>query len=193
MEIRGIDYCMKTKALIVVDVQNDFCPGGLYPVPEGDSVVEPINKLLAYARDHDWYIAFSRDWHPVDMTGSRHCIQGTTGAEYHPQLAITKDDRIISKGLDLTRKHYSAFNGDDVNLNDLLKKNGVREVYVAGLAFDYCVKDTAFDAKQYGYKTTIIRDATRGIFKKITTEELKKELAESDINLINANDITDLG
>lgn len=72
------------KALLIVDVQNDFCPGGAYPVRYGDEVVDPINKLLKYARNNKWLVVFSRDWHPADMPGTKHCIQNTFGAKFHP-------------------------------------------------------------------------------------------------------------
>lgn len=181
---------MNNKALIVVDVQNDFCPGGLYPVPNGNEIVDPINKLIDYARNKHWFIAFSRDWHPVNMPGTKHCIQNTEGAKFHPLLKILHNDIVISKGItDLGVNHYSAFNGEDIKLLNLLKDNKIQEVYVVGLAYDYCVKNTALDAKKYGFNTNIVEDATRGIFKKFTIDELQKDLDYLGIKRINSKSV----
>ncbi|MDD3647389.1 MAG: isochorismatase family protein [Candidatus Dojkabacteria bacterium] len=157
------------KALLIVDVQNDFCPGGSYPVKKGDRVIGPINKALAFARKSNWKLFASRDWHPVDVfkdkPASAHCIVGTKGAEYHPDLDVRDDVEIISKGKDVGEKHYSAFNGDDKSLLDLFRKNNIDEVYIAGLATDYCVKNTVLDSLKFGFKTCVIIDGCRGVNK----------------------------
>ncbi len=155
------------KALLIVDTQNDFCPGGSYPVPKGDEVVKPLNTVLAYARKNNWKIYASRDWHPKsvfrDNMSKAHCIQETKGAEYHPQLDIQNDVEIISKGEDLSDAHYSAFNGDDKSLEQLMHRDGVKEVYIGGLALEYCVKATAINSAQLGFNTFVLIDATRHI------------------------------
>ena len=89
-----------------------FYPRGGYPVPRGDEVVEPINKLIKYARANGWLIVFSRDWHPA---GTSHCVENTDGAKFHPNLLVQSNDIIISKGEDTSAKHYSAFNGDNIS------------------------------------------------------------------------------
>lgn len=176
------------KALIVVDTQNDFCPGGGYPVPEGDQVVQPLNAMLSYARKHGWLIVASKDWHKRELFEDEskiHCIQDTKGAEHHKDLDIRGDEVIITKGAnDLGLKHYSAFNGDEISLDKALKENSIKEVYVGGLAFDYCVKNTALDSAKYGYETTVLTDATKAV--KNSPEDIKKveqELLQAGVGL----------
>ena len=127
------------KALLIVDVQNDFSPAGGYPVPKGDEVVKPLNRMLSYARTNNWVIVASRDWHTkelfIGIESKTHCIQNTEGAKYHPDLGIKEDVLVISKGSsDLSDKHYSAFRGDEISLNKVLKEKGVDTIYIGGLA-----------------------------------------------------------
>jgi nicotinamidase/pyrazinamidase len=153
------------EALIVVDVQNDFCPGGALAVPQGDEVVEPILKL---ARDADLVIA-TRDWHPADHSSfaaaggpwPEHCVAGTPGAELHPGLGELRSDAVIDKGIAADREGYSAF--EETDLEKLLRARGVRRVDVAGLALDYCVKATALDARAAGFDVVVHRAATRAV------------------------------
>src|SRR5690348_15441040 len=116
------------KALVLVDVQKDFCPGGSYPVSYGDEVVAPLNAMVVYAKQNKWLIAASRDWHPIEtltMEGwTAHCVEQTDGAKFHPQLLIDDSIIIISKGKDLSNAHYSAFNGDEISLKELFNKEG---------------------------------------------------------------------
>ncbi len=155
------------KALLIVDVQNDFCPGGSYPVPLGDEVVRPLNQMLTFARKEGWLLIASRDWHTRDLFEDEkkmHCIQHTKGAQYHKDLAIDSGVILINKGShDVGPAHYSAFNGDDIRLHEVLKKQNIHTVYIGGLAFDYCVKSTALDAKEYGYTTIVLTDACRAV------------------------------
>ena len=155
-------------ALIVEDVQNDFMPGGGYPVPKGDEVVEPINRLIRYVRKNGWLLVFSRDWHPEGMN---HCVKNTEGAKFHTDLLIQPKDIIISKGEDTSDRHYSTFNGDNISLLDLLKKNNVENVFIAGLATDYCVLHTALDSVKNGFNTSVVLDACRAVNKNGTTEK----------------------
>lgn len=138
------------KALLIVDTQNDFCPDGSYPVPNGDEVVQPLNDALVFARANSWKIYASRDWHPESIfegnMSKAHCLQGTKGAKYHPLLNIKDDVEIISKGKNLSKDHYSAFNGDDKSLKEIMENDGITEVYIGGLTLEYCVKATAIDA-----------------------------------------------
>jgi nicotinamidase/pyrazinamidase len=153
------------EALIVVDVQNDFCPGGALPVPEGDTVVEPINRMAAEVE----LVVATRDWHPADHGsfaehGGRwpvHCVQDTPGAQLHSGLVRDHIDVVIDKGQDPTTDGYSGFDGTD--LARLLRDRGVDRVRVAGLALDYCVKNTALDAVREGFETVVHRSATRAV------------------------------
>ena len=158
----------KKQALIVVDVQNDFCPGGTLAVAHGDEVVAPLNKLIAEFLERGAPVFKSRDWHPAktkhfaDFGGTWpiHCVQGTKGAEFHP--ALTDDSRIqvISKGLG-DEDSYSAFDG--TNLASQLRERGVEEVLVGGLATDYCVKNTVLDALKQGFAVKALTNAMRPV------------------------------
>ena len=153
------------RALIVVDVQNDFCPGGALAVPDGDAVVEAVNRMAA---DHEFVVA-TRDWHPPDHRSFAarggpwpvHCVRGTPGAELHPGVDQGQIDVIVDKGQVSEREGYSGFEGTE--LERLLRERGVDAVDVAGLALDYCVKATALDAKRAGFGVTVHRDATRAV------------------------------
>lgn len=162
-------------ALLVVDVQNDFCPGGALAVPDGDGVVDPINAL---APGFDLVVA-TRDWHPpdhgsfagvdvpewsgVDPPGiwPVHCVAGTPGAELHPRLDRAAVDLVVDKGTDRTNQGYSAF--QDTGLAATLRARGVDRLTVAGLATDYCVKESVSDALRAGFAVRVVRDAVRAV------------------------------
>ncbi len=158
--IRGV-----TRALIVVDVQNDFCPGGALAVPDGDAVVEAVNRMAADAP----FVIATRDWHPPDHgsfsahggTWPVHCVRGTEGAELHPDVDRGRIDAVVDKGQASDREGYSGFEGTE--LERLLREHDVDAVDVAGLALDYCVKATALDARRAGFDVTVHRGATRGV------------------------------
>ncbi len=157
------------EALIIVDVQNDFCPGGNLPVPDGDAVVKPLNKLIKYARERDWTIIASRDWHPATTTHFDkwpiHCVAQTRGAEFHSALDLDNVE-VFSKGMGAEEDSYSAFdakNTEDLSLGDFLKRKGVERIFVGGLATDYCVKATVLDGLKDGFKTFFIDDASRAV------------------------------
>jgi len=174
-------------ALIVEDVQNDFMPGGGYPVPKGDEIVAPINKLLKYTRNNNWLVVFSRDWHPVGMN---HCVKNTEGAKFHPNLEIQDNDIVISKGEDTSDKHYSTFNSDDISLLELLKGNNITNVYIAGLATDYCVFHTSLDSVKNGFYTSVIIDACRAVNKNgVTESEAINKMQLAGIKLIRSDDL----
>lgn len=176
------------RALVIVDVQNDFLPGGALAVPQGDSVIPIINHLIKN-EPFDFIIA-TQDWHPRDhcsfaSTYSRkpgetvtpfgisqilwkdHCIQETAGAELAAELDQDKIDRIFHKGADKGVDSYSTFNdnahGRSTGLAEFLQQQGVDEVYLAGLATDYCVKYSALDALKIGFKTVVVVNACKGI------------------------------
>jgi nicotinamidase/pyrazinamidase len=156
------------QALIVVDVQNDFCPGGTLAVPHGDEVVAPLNKLIDEFLERGDPVYKTRDWHPPSTkhftayggTWPVHCVQNTEGAEFHPALRDDPRIKVISKGLGHT-DGYSAF--DDTELGSELNNAGVHEVVVGGLATDYCVKHTVLDALKQGYKVKAIEEAMRPV------------------------------
>jgi len=156
------------RALIVVDVQNDFCPGGSLAVAHGDEVVAPLNKLIAEFLERGEPVFKSRDWHTLQTkhfaayggTWPPHCVQGTKGAEFHPDLLDDMHIRTVSKGLGDT-DCYSAFDETDLDLQ--LSRLGIEEVWVGGLATDYCVKSTVLDALRKGYKVKVLKDAVRAV------------------------------
>ncbi|HEX8846454.1 MAG TPA: nicotinamidase [Pyrinomonadaceae bacterium] len=158
----------KKRALIVVDVQNDFCPGGTLAVPGGDQVVAPLNGLIEEFLARDEPVFKSRDWHPAETkhfaayggTWPVHCVQGTHGAEFHPELLDDPRIEVISKGTG-DEDNYSAFDGTD--LAERLRERGIAEVWVGGLATDYCVKNTVLDAVREGFKVRAITDAMRPV------------------------------
>jgi nicotinamidase/pyrazinamidase len=156
------------RALIVVDVQNDFCPGGALAVAQGDEVVAPLNKLIEEFLERGEPVFKSRDWHPEKTrhfaayggTWPVHCVQNTKGAEFHPELIDDMHIRVISKGLG-DEDCYSAFDGTDLALQ--LQRLGVEEVWVGGLATDYCVKNTVLDALKEGFRVKTLKDAMRAV------------------------------
>ena len=176
-----------TEALILVDIQNDFLPTGALPVPDGDAVIAPANRL---AQDYQLVIA-TQDWHPknhgsfaanhagkepgqvIKLNGldqvlwPTHCVEHTAGAELAPGLDSKRITRIFHKGTDPTVDSYSGFfdNGhrNATGLGDFLTAQGVKRVIVCGLATDYCVKFTALDAVELGFETVLVPDACRGV------------------------------
>ena len=159
----------KKRALIVVDVQNDFCPGGSLAVAQGDEVVAPLNKLMKEFLDRGEPVFKTRDWHPARTRHFRafggdwpiHCVQETPGAEFHPDLLDDPRITIISKGIDENADGYSGFDG--TNLAQVLREEDVQEVFVGGLATDYCVKHTVLDARREGFEVKALADAMRAV------------------------------
>lgn len=175
------------KALILVDIQNDFCPGGALAVADGDAVVPIANRLM----DAVDVVLATQDWHPADhgsfasnhpgrklfdladlgglpqVMWPDHCVQWTGGAQFHPELDTKRIARVFPKGTDPTIDSYSGFfdNGKRkaTGLGDWLKAKGVTEVLICGLATDYCVKATAIDAAGLGFRTVLVEDACRGV------------------------------
>lgn len=159
----------KKKALIVVDVQNDFCPGGSLAVADGDKVVAPLNKLMNEFLDREEPVFKTRDWHSPRTKHFAayggawpvHCVAGTRGAEFHSDLLDDPRITIISKGIDDSADGYSGFDGTD--LARLLREEGVEQVWVGGLATDYCVKHTVLDARREGFEVMALADAMRAV------------------------------
>ncbi|GBD11310.1 Nicotinamidase [bacterium HR23] len=165
---------MPDKALLVVDVQNDFCPGGALPVPHGDVVVPVLNTYIGLFQRLGYPVIASRDWHPANTRHFQpfgggwpiHCVQGTRGAEFHPHLRLPSDAIIVSKGMDPQQDSYTAFDGVDPQgrpLAQVLRELGVRHLFVGGLATDYCVRHTALDALRQGFAVWLLADASRGV------------------------------
>ena len=156
------------QALIVVDVQNDFCPGGSLAVAQGDEVVAPLNKLIDEFLERGDPVYKSRDWHSpttkhFQMYGGTwpvHCVQNTEGAEFHPQLKDDPRIHVVSKGLGDT-DCYSAF--DETNLAAQLRDEGIEEIVVGGLATDYCVKETVLAGLKEGFKVKAVENAMRPV------------------------------
>ena len=157
------------KALIVVDVQNDFCPGGSLAVKHGNDVVAPLNQLMKEFLDRGEPVYKTRDWHPEETKHFKayggvwpaHCIQNTRGAQFHPDLLDDPRITVISKGIDESADGYSGFDG--TQLAQELRDQGVDEVWVGGLATDYCVKHTVLDARKEGFKVKALADAMRPV------------------------------
>ncbi|WP_319825351.1 bifunctional nicotinamidase/pyrazinamidase [Thalassovita sp.] len=176
-----------SQALIVIDVQNDFCPGGTLAVPEGDRIIEGINALMRQADA----VVLTQDWHPADHLsfasqhadaapfsltempyGPRvlwpdHCIQGTNGAQFHPALNVNKTDMIIRKGFRRGIDSYSAFFENDqitpTGLEGYLRTRGITRLELVGLATDFCVNFSAVDAAKLGFDVTVRMDLCRAI------------------------------
>jgi nicotinamidase/pyrazinamidase len=187
------------KAFIVVDIQNDFCPGGPLAVREGDRIILRINEI----QKHFDLVLATQDWHPQNhgsfasnqgkkpgekiMLGGLeqilwpdHCVQGSPGAAFVKSLDISRVSKIFQKGTDKNIDSYSAFfdnaHKKATGLGDYLKEKGVSEVYIAGLATDYCVKYTALDAIQLGFKTFVLKEACRGV--NLEAQDSEKALDE---------------
>ena len=200
-----------THALIVIDVQNDFCPGGALAVPGGDEIVAPINAIM----DEFNAVILTQDWHPAGHSSFAsshvgknpfdlaempygpqvlwpdHCVQGTQGAAFHPDLRI-EGDLIIRKGFRSAIDSYSAFFENDrrtpTGLEYYLKGVGIRKVYLTGLGQDFCVYYSAKDALRLGLETIMVEDATRGLDQPEGSLAGKMEdLEESGLGLISSD------
>jgi nicotinamidase/pyrazinamidase len=161
-------------ALVVVDVQNDFCPGGSLAVPEGDAVVSVLNAYMERAAADGIPIFASRDWHPEQTAhfaayGGQwpsHCVQGTHGAEFHPDLRLPPGALVASKGMHAYDEGYSAIDAQLADGRDLLaalREMGITRLYVGGLATDYCVRATVLDALAERYDVVVLTDASRAV------------------------------
>lgn len=203
---------MNMRALILVDIQNDFVTGGKLEVPNGEQIVPLVNSL---AKEFELVVA-TQDWHPqehksfasnhpgtnifdvITLGGLEqvlwpdHCVQGTRGAEFHPQLSMARIEAIFRKGMDPEIDSYSGFydNGrrKSTGLSGYLKERGVEAVYVCGLAADYCVFFTVRDALQLGFRTFLIEDATRAI-NKDGFEKAKREVVSLGGTVLNSEKI----
>ena len=199
----------ETDVLLVIDVQNDFCPGGALAVPDGDAVVPIINTLMGDFQ----HVVFTQDWHPpghssfasshdgaepftmTDMSyGAQtlwpdHCVQGTRGAEFHPELNTEWAELIIRKGFRTAIDSYSAFFENDqstsTGLTGYLKERGFKRVFCCGLATDFCVRFSAEDAVKQGFETVVIEEACRAIDMGGSLAAAREALDDAGVNLSN--------
>jgi nicotinamidase/pyrazinamidase len=180
---------------LVVDVQIDFCPGGALAVKDGDRVVPKLNRVIVAFTRASLPVLFTRDWHPRNHVSFKdqgglwppHCVKGTPGAEFHPRLRVPRGAVVISKGTEARSEAYSGFQGTD--LKRRLEETGVREVFLGGLATDYCVKETSLDALDAGLKVKVLEDCVRGVNLRADDSELAlQELVARGAGLVTSSD-----
>jgi nicotinamidase/pyrazinamidase len=197
--------------LIVVDVQNDFCPGGALAVPHGDAVIEPIHRVAPLFK----HIVLTQDWHPANHSsfaashpGKRplesveldygaqtlwppHCVQGTQGAEFHAALDLPQAELILRKGFRPQIDSYSAFFENDrtthTGLAGYLRERGLTRVFLVGLAYDFCVGYSALDARRLGLEAIILRDACRAIDLNRSVAMIEAEFQEAGVAVIEGS------
>lgn len=203
-------------ALVIVDLQNDFCPGGALEVPEGDQIVPLVNKLV----EHFDHVIQTQDWHPnghqsfasshpehdpfavieVDygeqVLWPDHCVQGSEGAEFHPDLDTTPTELIIRKGFRREIDSYSAFYENDgtttTGLAGYLREREIDTLYLCGLATDFCVKWSAVDGRKEGFDVYVIEDATRGIDQEGSLAQAWEEMNEAGVQVVSSDAALDL-
>jgi nicotinamidase/pyrazinamidase len=208
MEIRG--GITSRDALVVVDVQNDFCPGGALAVPDGDAVI-PVIHRIAERFEH---VLLTQDWHPpvhcsfassyegkkpfevVELAGEEqrlwpdHCVQGTRGAELHPALRLDRAELILRKGFRKEIDSYSAFLENDhatpTGLAGYCRERGLERMFFAGLAFDFCVGFSAVDARKAGFEAVVVRDACRAIDVEGSVERTEAEFAARGVWVVTS-------
>jgi nicotinamidase/pyrazinamidase len=174
-------------ALVLVDIQNDFCPGGSLPIHEGDRIVPIANRYIKLFQSAHMPVYATRDWHPVETshfhsgggTWPPHCVQNSVGALLHPDLSLPKDAVVVSKGTGPSDDAYSGFDAREGNGTPLavsLRGRAIRRIYVAGLATDYCVKATVLDALAQGFEATLLVDAVRGV--NVRTHDSEEAITE---------------
>ena len=203
-----------TDALLVIDVQNDFCPNGALAVADGDAVI-PVIQRIATLFDH---ILLTQDWHtpnhqsfasthpgkqPFEQIQASygeqtlwpdHCVQGSAGAEFHPALHLPQAELILRKGFRKEIDSYSAFFENDratpTGLASYLKERGLNRVFLAGLAYDYCVGFSALDARRLGIPAIIVRDATRAIDLNGSVARMETEFRAAGVEVVDSAQLT---
>lgn len=190
---------MERTALVIVDVQNDFCPGGNLAVREGDRIVPVLNRYIMLFDAAGLPVYATRDWHPpktihfIEQGGKwpPHCVQGTWGAEFHPELKLRKSAVVITKGESPDEDSYSGFDGTDEKgrgLAKALRDEKVGRLYIGGLATDYCVMQTALDALKEGFKVTVLVDAVKGV-NAGDSERALREMKDKGADIATIDDI----
>jgi nicotinamidase/pyrazinamidase len=193
---------LQASALIVVDVQNDFCDGGALSVSRGQEVVPVLNAYAERFAAAGRPVLATRDWHPRRTRHFKefggvwppHCVQGTDGAAFHPELRLPEGTPIATKGADPEEDAYSGFQGrlpDGSDLATALRKRGVRHVYVGGLATDYCVRATVLDALKEGFEATVLLDASLGVnLRPHDAEEAIQEMVDAGAGIVTLTRLT---
>jgi nicotinamidase/pyrazinamidase len=164
----------KGSALLIIDVQNDFCPGGALGVAGGDDIIPLINSYIELFREKGLPVIASRDWHPRETKHFRefggiwpvHCVQGSSGAMFRPSLHLLPDTLVFSKGMDPEKDDYSALHAQSeagTPLPKFLTAEGIENIHICGLATDYCVRQTALEGLRQGFAITVLLDAVRGV------------------------------
>lgn len=199
-----------TDALLVIDVQNDFCPGGALPIVEGDQVVAPINRLAAVMPN----VVLTQDWHPADHSSFAsqhpgkapmemvempygpqilwpdHCVQGGEGAEFHKDLNLTRAQMIVRKGFRKEIDSYSAFLENDkttaTGLASYLRERGIKRLFMTGLATDICVRFSVEDAVAQGFEVVLVEDACRGVNSHGTDVAAEESFAKLPISRVSS-------
>ena len=199
--------------LVVIDVQNDFCPGGALAVPDGDQVIEPIRRIAPRFA----HILLTQDWHPPEHTsfaaahggkqpfesvelayGTQtlwppHCMQGSRGAEFHPALKLPQAELILRKGFRPHIDSYSAFFENDhttsTGLAGYLRERKLSRIFFAGLAYDFCVGFSALDARRLGFEAIILRDACRAIDLEDSVKKIEAEFAQAGVKRIESGEL----
>ncbi len=200
-------------ALLIIDIQNDFCPGGQLPVPEGDQIIPVVNQVS----EHFEHVLLTQDWHPPghlsfasahhgkevyevtpfpygdQVLWPDHCIQSSEGAAFHPDVDTTRGELIIRKGFRKEIDSYSAFFENDqkttTGLSGYLKDRGIRSIYMVGLALDFCVGWSALDGRRMGFDVTVIEDATRAIDTNGSLASAIQQMNQAGVRRIVSNDV----
>jgi len=200
--------------LIVIDVQNDFCPGGALAVPHGDEVIAPILRVAPCFA----HIVLTQDWHPAHHTSFAashpgrkpleaialaygpqtlwppHCVQGTQGAKFHPELDLPQAELILRKGFRPQIDSYSAFFENDratpTGLAGYLRERGLTRLFFAGLAYDFCVGYSALDARRRGFPAVVLRDACRAIDLEGSAAAMETQFAEAEVAVIDSAELS---
>lgn len=209
---------MKNSALLIIDIQNDFCAGGALAVKDADSIIPLVNQLIQYFDSKEKFIVATKDWHPLNhksfaMNSSKkvgelgklnglpqifwpvHCVQGSEGSQFHKELLDIQN--VIYKGENPLVDSYSGFYDNDrlykTDLDDVLKKNKIKTLYVTGLATDYCVKFTVLDALSLGYEVYLVEAAIKGV--NLAPEDSNnaiEEMVNAGAKLIKDSELTEI-
>ncbi len=190
-------------ALLIIDVQKDFCHGGALEVPQGDLVIPPLNRFAERVKAEGGVVCASRDWHPARSRHFKafggawpiHCVADTPGARFHPDLRLPHDTLVISTGQEEAEDGYSAFEGiTDAGqpLVAALRNRGVEHLYVGGLATDYCVKHSVLDGLKAGFRVTVLIDAVAGVeLQPGDSARALKEMEEAGAEFMASDDQAD--
>lgn len=178
------------ETLIIIDVQRDFCPGGKLPAPLGNEIIPKINNIM----DNFELVIASRDVHPEYTRHFEkwpaHCVSGSTGSDFHPDLNTMKIQKVLLKGTDDKDDGYSAFEATNVHFEKYIKDNNIDTLYIAGIATEYCVKNTALDSVKNGIKTYVIKDAIAAVEPGSENEKnALQELKQAGIEMIETKEL----